>query len=518
MKANRAFRAICLTTCLCCFVACYNEPNFQPEELTAESHETQQSPYHITLSTALDNMLNTMEVLSPSTRANEKTIRNIQTVTSADILQQTRSTNGEEPTDAYYIVNFENDEGFAILAADTRFGCDVIALAEKGNLNYRPNIDSRSIDPSQEDTTEHGHTGENLTLEDLYIPEDDDYLLGEIDPDGLITSLTNDMYQEKRRDPYVVDDGVFTGGGGGGGSTSTYTYRTETRKEGQIGPLLTTKWNQRTPFNDFCPHRYYYYVPLINDTLSIKEAYDYNPSNIENYLYKEATTAGCIAIAVEQILAYHEYPSTQSIIGLNSEEQITSWETLKGLADPKYATSTIKNHIARITRVIGNGCNMWYGCFGGTQSFATPNAAKKYLSQIGYQNAHRHIGYSLSTTKDALSNDCPPLIGALAGIDKGHAWVIDGYFRLVTEKICENKNGAIVSTTVESENDYVHCNWGWKGRCNGWFLSGLFKTASPLEYDTPDAPNTPDSLKYNNIDRNYAAWFRMVTYDKPNAQ
>lgn len=510
MKDKGLFMTAALLVCCYGLVSCYNEIDNQLNE--NPQSEVSTSPYHITITQALDKMFATMDVLSPTTRADEKTIRNIQTVTSADTLQQTRSIDGEEPTDAYYIVNFENDEGFAILAADARFGCDVIAIAERGNLNYRPNIDSRSIDPSQEDTAEHEFAGDTLTLEDLYIAEDDDYLLGGIDPDGLITSLTNDMYQEKRRDPFILDDGIFTGGGG---STPSYTYRTETRKEGQIGPLLTTEWNQRAPFNDMCPHRYYYNSPLLGLKLNIKEAYDYDTTKIENYLYKEATTAGCIAIAVEQILAYHEYPSTQSILGVNDEEQITSWETLKGLTDPQYTTSTVKNHIARITRTIGDGCNMWYGCFGGTQSFATPQAAKKYLSQIGYQNTHRHIGYSLSTTKDALNNDCPPLIGALAGLNKGHAWVIDGYFRLVTEKICENKNGAIVSTTIEYENDYVHCNWGWKGRCNGWFLSGLFKTANPLEYDTPDAPNTPDSLKYNSMDRNYSSWRRMVTYDKP---
>ncbi|MBR4850700.1 MAG: C10 family peptidase [Tidjanibacter sp.] len=511
MKTNRAFRAICLTTCLCCFVACYNEPNFQPEELIAESHETQQSPYHITITQALDNMLATMEVLSPSSRAEKKTIRNIQTVTSADILQQTRSTNGEEPTDAYYIVNFENDEGFAILAADARFGCDVIALAESGNLNYRKkNLNSRSIDPSQEDTTEHGDAGENITLEDLYIPEDDDYLLGGIDPDGLITSLTDDIYQEKRRDPFILDDGFFTGGGG---STPSYTYRTETRREGQIGPLLTTLWHQHKPFNLRCKYRYYYYADDGVDTVSFVKDYDYLTHTIENYIGKEPTAAGCIAIAVAQILAYNKFPDTHIVANIDNPNNMTGWDEFLTEESISYSSHNMMEieDLARMIRSIGDGCNMRYG-FSGIQSFATPNAAKKYLKELGYTNTDRHVGYSLSTVKEMLDNDSPTLMGALALFPSGgHAWLIDGYYKLITENICENQNGNVVSRTTISENDYVHCCWGWSnGKANGWYISDVFDISQTQNYDNPNIA-VDEELKVH-----YRYWMRMVTYDKPN--
>ena len=497
MKTNRAFRAICLTTCLCFFVACYNEPNFQPEELTAESNETQQSPYHITLSTALDNMLNTMEVLSPSTRANEKTIRNIQTVTSADILQQTRSTNGEEPTDAYYIVNFENDEGFAILAADARFGCDVIALAERGNL-FRTNCIESRITIGQNDTMEYRDAGETLTIEDLYRPEFDEYLLGGGEPgNNIIIPSIDSLYTDKSKydwpewpnDPDEQDDEI--------------TSETEYVTHELIEPLLSTQWHQHSPFNDLTPRRYYYRILGIGNSC-VKE-YGYDTSKILGYYNQRPTYAGCVAIAVAQILAYHEYPSTQTILNASAEENITSWATLKDVIGSDSISEDQKQHIARISRAIGNGCDMWYG-FWDLSSFALPIYAKNYMASLGYQNTDRVIGYSLETVKEMLRNDCPVFMGGISGTVDGHAWVIDGYkhIKSTTEWY---RNGEYTHMTTGNYM-YTHCNWGWSGNCDGWFFTDIFDTT---EGDYDDTINHNNNRVYH-----FDHWMRMVTYDKPN--
>lgn len=509
MKDKGLFMTAALLVCCYGLVSCYNEIDNQFNE--NPQSEVSTSPYHITITQALDKMFATMDVLSPTTRADEKTIRNIQTVTSADILPQTRSIDGAEATDAYYIVNFENNEGFAILAADARLGCDVIAMAENGTFSYASNFSSRSIESSQNDSPEYRSSSDSLSFEDLYVPEDDDYLLGGADPDDLIGPIVEEWYTEKRKEfeggrvPYTPP------------TPPTYTYRTNVRKENNIEPLLTTKWNQWEPFCDLCPYRYYYYSTLIGDTLNVKHERDYDISKINNFLFARPIAAGCIAIAVEQILAYHEYPSTQSILSVN-DDAISSWANLKSI-DVYSAPNNIKNHIARITRTIGNGCNMWYGWFGGTESFATPNAAKRYLTQLGYTNTCRYLDYDIEVVCDMLENNCPIMIGALSSNLKkraGHAWLVDGYYKLITENICEDESGNVISKYVVCENDYVHCNWGWKGRCDGWFLSGLFKTSSPLEYDNPDALDTPENNRFNNMDYNYDIFYRMVTYDNPN--
>lgn len=77
--------------------------------------------------------------------------------------------------------------------------------------------------------------------------------------------------------------------------------------------------------------------------------------------------------------------------------------------------------------------------------------------------------------------------------------------------ICENKNGNVVSKTTISENDYVHCCWGWSnGKANGWYISDVFDISQTQNYDNPNIA-VDEELKVH-----YRYWMRMVTYDKPN--
>ena len=39
----------------------------------------------------------------------------------------------------------------------------------------------------------------------------------------------------------------------------------------------------------------------------------------------------------------------------------------------------------------------------------------------------------------------------------------------------------------------LHCNWGYAGRCNGWFNYGDFNLADAVEYDN----NTGNNITYN---------------------
>jgi len=70
----------------------------------------------------------------------------------------------------------------------------------------------------------------------------------------------------------------------------------------------------------------------------------------------------------------------------------------------------------------------------------------------------------------------------------GHYWVIDGYFQR------EIKNKA----TGEIKKDpsaprYVHCNMGWGGTANGWYIDGVFNTnAVPWK----DNPRSAESYNY----------------------
>ena len=53
----------------------------------------------------------------------------------------------------------------------------------------------------------------------------------------------------------------------------------------------------------------------------------------------------------------------------------------------------------------------------------------------------------------------------------------------------------------------VHCDFGWGGKCNGYYVSGVFKlNDSNIEHD----PGT----SYGG-DTNYNNLLKVITYDKP---
>lgn len=211
-----------------------------------------------------------LDELYPPTRSSErKVIGSIESVGGREILKATRSEGGVADSlvseTAYYFVNFENG-GFAVLGADKRLE-DVYIIAEQGSI-------SSDIFYYADDFDEEG-----LTEEDLYDPVNDDYMVANpslmSDPSGsglLIGSMLNDALQETLNgflDPITGEVITSTG--------PSEVIRVDTTII-KLAPLLTTKWYQREPFNMYA----------------------------ENSKKK---VAGCVMVALGQILAYHERPT-----------------------------------------------------------------------------------------------------------------------------------------------------------------------------------------------------------------
>ena len=64
----------------------------------------------------------------------------------------------------------------------------------------------------------------------------------------------------------------------------------------------------------------------------------------------------------------------------------------------------------------------------------------------------------------------------------GHAWVVDGYI----DQIKNNKR-----------SKYVHCNWGWGGNHNGYFLSDVLNAEQdPVYGDTVTSATRSNNYRY----------------------
>ncbi|MCC8088628.1 MAG: C10 family peptidase [Rikenellaceae bacterium] len=119
----------------------------------------------------------------------------------------------------------------------------------------------------------------------------------------------------------------------------------------------------------------------------------------------------------------------------------------------------------------------------------------------------REFGYNNSTSQD-FAEDLTSLINLLYATQPvivygynestGHMWIVDGYGYWNTKK--PDKNGLFY--TYERYEIY-HCNFGWGGNADGWYISGLFETNSRV-YKTTYMGDKNETSGFNYyLDINY---------------
>ena len=299
----------------------------------------------------------------------------------------------------------------------------------------------------------------------LYSPELEDYYIGNA-AGASITNVTVDFAWDyvRLRSDYIGDDNdtIVDGSGesgsggensgseggssgdddssGGGGSldqpaNDTLEYR---------APMLKTHWHQEEPYNS----RFH---------LAFQDG-----------VWKPRL-AGCVTIAAAQILAYLKNVSLSEHFGVTT----SSWSSLEKdfTMNDVY---TERDKLARVIKQMADGIEVQYNYLGSGGTFATPRMLKRYLASIGC-GTNKHLGYGQSVENRiirSLNNNYPVFIGALDGF-YGHAWVIDGYFKL--SQLPES------NMPKPNTNYFMHCNMGWAGEGDGWYLSGLFTNCELYE-------------------------------------
>lgn len=425
-----------------CETASFSTEN---DAVSTESHVVSEAQ-------ALESLANALAVIDgPGTRAsgNPRTVQCVTPVLRPGSARSTtRSLDSQDKI--AYIVQFDEGEGSAILAADDRLE-PVIAIYDTHKAS--------EIDLIMEVNTPENWRNE----ENLYVEEDDEYLLGATDSEIPLKDLPS-------VDQQIISDYLKATDYGG----AVYDVEGEWELADYVRPMLTTKWHQDWPFNDLTPGHY---------------------------------PAGCVAIAVAQIMAYHEYPRDYCNWPLVKkyeqmlEQGNTSANINFGLACSELAVMAVR---------IGQGCNMSYNYFFSKQSFTTPKKAKQFLRNIGYYGTKREIGYDSGLIVSKLKAGCPVFIGAMTDNWRGHAWVIDGYATYVrtVDTYCASN---LIDTKVQKRL-LLHCNWGWSGRHNGYFANGAFDA---LKGRVMEDNEIDFSKTRSNDSRNYTWWFRIVTYNKP---
>ncbi len=209
-----------------------------------------------------------------------------------------------------------------------------------------------------------------------------------------------------------------------------------------VKPLLRTKWNQGSPYNDQCP--------LDNGVRSV---------------------TGCVATAMAQVLFYHKHPaqtiaeipdfytSTQGIhvdaIGITTLDWNEMLYEYNGSE-----TATEKNAVATLMQLCGSSVRMNYtsGASGASSSLV-PTAFKDYFDYDEATTLASRSDYRARDWDNLIYNELAnkrPVYYSGQSTGGGHAFVIDGY----------DKEGLF------------HVNWGWGGSCDGYFLLSILDPGS----------------------------------------
>jgi hypothetical protein len=224
----------------------------------------------------------------------------------------------------------------------------------------------------------------------------------------------------------------------------------------RIDPVLTTEWGQRAPYNTYC----------------------FTSGG-------EQAKAGCGAIAIAQVLGYHRYPSTY-------KGRVIHWDEIMQSEQP--VTDTACDDLAYLISEIGVLTNMQYGV---SQSLTTPANIDTCLNIL---NVRHELDVALGdsfytgTHFERLMSDFalgrPVIISghghqyitlnnASCPLPFRHLWVLDG-------GLVRHDNLAMMSgnNVQQADYHYVHCNWGWYGEDNGYFINEAFRKQYIEEEDT----------------------------------
>lgn len=202
-----------------------------------------------------------------------------------------------------------------------------------------------------------------------------------------------------------------------------------------VEPLVSTKWNQDAPFNNFAPE----YTDDNNNT--------------------QRCATGCAATAMAQIMKFHNWPEQgvghysyehQSFGTISSDfsEHVYDWTNMIDRYNNGEYSSEQADAVALLMKDCGVSLNMNYGPVSGASIYSYYPAFKNYFRYTS-RTVNRSGCETAEFTKiitDELQEG-RPIIYCGTGEDGGHAFVVDGY----------------------DTNYFLHVNWGWGGYSDGYF-------------------------------------------------
>lgn len=190
----------------------------------------------------------------------------------------------------------------------------------------------------------------------------------------------------------------------------------------KVAPMLTTKWGQNAPYNNFCP-----LAP---------------GKNIH-------CKTGCVATSMAQVMKYYRYPQQgkgyisyeyqgddkkKHRIEKDLNNSVYEWEKMKDAYTP-FDNSSMeeKDAVAKIMADCGAAVRMQYGQYdSGAFEMDVEKALKEHFSYdslVTYMTTFDNISDSIwfCTLYQQLSDGMPVIYGGSTSNYLAHSFVVDGY-------------------------------------------------------------------------------------------
>lgn len=338
----------------------------------------------------------------------------------------TTATRSGESDTLYYVVNFADSAGFALVAADSTSPAPLLAVTEQGN--YTPGEVTNTGFDDYISLLADNTGGGNIVIPDTLILERDTTSL--IIVDTLIVDTYSDWMS---RGPYI---------------------------HVQWGQGSTPSFNPGRPYNQFCHN------------------------NQNEYFH-----SGCTPVAMAQIMTYHRFPPYYYLTFQGNTVRSVNWDLMNSSIGGLYYqwNQTAADNVSYLMREIGYRANTNYTPNG---SYTDNDKVVSTFSSFGYASNHFRP-YAYYEIKSEMDASRPILMVGWSSNGGGHTWVVDGY---KSRSLCQqmiyvysdNRQEVVTETTFYYR--YLHMNWGYDGKNNGYFSDGVFNLNSGYSYDGISVP------------------------------
>lgn len=210
----------------CCLTGCVSNQEMPPTPVVETNTDSGTNPYRISEEEALANLDAFFAANSGGntrTSASAPRVKNLIGIRNYD--EATRGE-AEDTTTLLYVANFENQQGFALLAADKRVDTPVIGVSEQGEISedaiarYEATYGQRQLYKGFPldgpgfftDTVPGGGTETfiNPNTVDFYIEEEGEYLIGDFDTSGYepLNTMNSSTTPNDELETYIVGSSI----------------------------------------------------------------------------------------------------------------------------------------------------------------------------------------------------------------------------------------------------------------------------------------------------------------------